>query len=202
MQDKRQDVGASAHADRAAAANAVEEWRFVPGYGSLYDVSNFGRVRSFRWIEPRYLSPGHDKDGYPFVKLTSTTGERRHHFLHRLVAQVFLGDGENALHNEVAHLDGNKLNPRADNLKWVSRVENHFHMRAHGTHPAGERHPQSKLTEQDVQAIRSSDANCAELGRRFGVSQATVYNIKKRIKWRSVADAQTQPTIKTEGGEA
>jgi hypothetical protein len=94
-----------------------EGWRPVHGYAGFYEVSNLGRIRSA--ATARVLSlDGTDKDGYPVVSL-NRFGVRKTHALHRLVALSFHGDKCNALHNEVAHLDGDKTNPRSDNLKWA-----------------------------------------------------------------------------------
>ena len=35
-----------------------EEWKPIPGYEGLYEVSNYGRVRSFKWSSNgKILSP-------------------------------------------------------------------------------------------------------------------------------------------------
>lgn len=189
-------------------ASASEEWRDVVGYEGLYEVSSFGCIRSRYAVNGHVLSTaGTDKDGYPVVSLTcrsvsvspfprmtvsSLSGsapDGRHTFaLHRLVALAFHGEKRNALHREVAHLDGDKTNPRADNLKWCSKVENHFHMRAHGTLVAGERHPRAKLTSAEVMAIRaaSGSVNMAALGRQYGVSRDNIRQIRKGQIWRTI----------------
>jgi hypothetical protein len=54
----------------------------------------------------------------------------------------------------------------------------------------GERHPNAKLTEQAVQAIRSASAagaTRAELARRFAVSEPLIFAIAKRRVWRHLA---------------
>lgn len=130
--------GTGAHpADRAATASDVEEWRPVPDYDGLYEVSNFGRVRSMYWSPPRLLALTTDQSGYLVVQM-NRKGRRRPYTVHRLVCRAFHGSGD-PLHNEAGHLDGNRRNARADNLKWVSKVENHSHKRLHGTHQAGDK---------------------------------------------------------------
>jgi hypothetical protein len=114
-------------------------------------------------------------------------GRRKTIPLHRLVALTFLPDGKNILHNEVGHLDGNRANAAASNLKWVSKIENHFHRRAHGTHPAGEQHPRAKLTDEQVRVIRQRRASSAELAAIYGVSQSSIFGIWQRRRWAHVA---------------
>jgi hypothetical protein len=51
----------------------------------------------------------------------------------------------------------------------------------------GSLNPRAKLTEQDVRYIRLSSDTHASLGRRFGVSEVTVHDIRARKLWKSVA---------------
>ena len=166
-------------------APQAEEWRPIPWIVDCYEVSNLGRVRSMARRTPRILKPYPDKDGYPVIALWKRP-IRRQANVHRLVAEMFLADKKNALHCEVAHLDGDRKNCRADNLKWVSKVENQSHKLAHGTHLAGERHPQAKLTEKDVLAIRASGDSLRKLASAFGVSTYTIDDIKRNRRWRHV----------------
>jgi hypothetical protein len=91
------------------------------------------------------------------------------------------------LHVEVAHLDGCRSNCRADNLRWVSRVENHYHMRLHGTHQAGASHGAAKLTPAQVAEIAKTPKGSprGELAERFGVSKAAISDIRAGRTWRS-----------------
>lgn len=164
-----------------------ERWLPVSGYESLYAVSSHGRVRSLR--NGRVMSPGSGQDGYPIVSLY-LAGTRKGIAVHRLVAEHHV-PGRNPLHKEVAHLDGDRKNPRADNLKWVSKVENHSHKRLHGTHQAGEKHPRSRLTVEQVRDIkrRANHRNATALGREFGVDEKHIRDIRDGRRWRSVHES-------------
>ena len=80
-----------------------EIWKDIEGYEGLYQVSNFGRVRSLdrtitcpnRWgkfSERRYkgriLTPGVDTKGYEFVELYANSHSLIR--VHRLVAYAFV----------------------------------------------------------------------------------------------------------------
>jgi hypothetical protein len=93
----------------------------------------------------------------------------------------------------VAHLDGNRANPRADNLKWVSKVENRSHRKLHGTECDGEHHPIAKLREQDVIEIRQSTLTYKELAAKFGVSRHAIESVKRRRNWKHVVAARLAP---------
>lgn len=161
-----------------------EEWRPVVGYEGHYEVSSAGRVRSLYFDPPRPIATFLDKDGYPRLHLNKNR-ERRGFRLHRIVCEAFNGPS-NPLHNEAAHLDGNRANASAENLKWVSKVENHSHKRRHGTHQAGEACPSAKLTEDAVRAIRATRSPYKELAARFGVTTHAIEDVKRGRNWRHV----------------
>lgn len=173
----------------AAEQDGGERWLPVPGYEGLYEVSDMGRVRSIR-RGGAILANCTDYSGYPVVQL-SRAGSRKPHTTHRLVCRAFHGEQPNPLHNEVAHLDGDRTNARADNLSWVSKVENHAHKRVHGTHQSGEKHPRAKLKQQDVAEIRTSTFTARDLAVRYGVSVHTISDIRRKRRWKT--DAPVQP---------
>ena len=84
-----------------------------------YEVSNYGRIKS--------LSSNNGKDtirkqtlknGYLYIGLSNNeTKTRKTYVLHRLVAQIFLGENKNT----VQHLDGDKMNNRLDNLTYSKK---------------------------------------------------------------------------------
>jgi hypothetical protein len=168
----------------------TEIWKPLPGeYGLVYDVSNLGRVRSLHGKKPRILIGSTNSDGYRIMVLFDGRGGRKGFPLHRLVAETFLNHNRSPLHCEVAHLDGNRKNARADNLKWVSKVENHSHKRLHGTWPSGEGHPRARLTWDAVRAIRASSERYSDLASRYGVSFHTISDIRRGIRWKDESAA-------------
>ena len=82
-------------------------------------VSNLGRVRSAYGI----ITEGTDSiDGYRNARINGKT-----HRVHRLVAQAFLEPPPSDEHKQVNHIDGDPANNRADNLAWVTPLENNKH---------------------------------------------------------------------------
>jgi hypothetical protein len=167
----------------------VEEWRPLPDYEGLYEVSNLGRVRSLheRHKEPRLCFIGTDSCGYLTVGL-NRAGKRTTRTVHRLVCRAFHGEQPNPLHNEVGHLDGNRTNARADNLKWVSKRENHSHRRLHGTAHIGSAHPRALLSEADVTKICQllMVRSARSVADQFGVSSSAIEDIRSGKNWRHV----------------
>jgi len=55
-----------------------------------------------------------------------------------------------------------------------------------GRHSRGERNGQSKLTEENVRAIRADDRTQWEIARSFGVYQGVISSIKRGESWKHV----------------
>lgn len=168
-----------------------EIWKEIPD--SYYSVSSEGRVASRRGGGWRLLRPGISSKGYPIVGLTFN-GVARTCSVHRLVAVAFLGPPPTPAY-EVNHIDGVKTNSRAENLEWVTAVENCYHryevLGQKAVH--GEAHPRAKLTEAGVREIRAWAA-AGELGKdiafAYGVTQGTISAIVLRRSWAWLDDPE------------
>lgn len=167
-----------------------EKWLPIPGHEGEYEVSNTGRVRRLvsrdKGVKPGILKRTRRPDGYYSVGLH---GENW--LVHRLVLTAFVGPASSSMHG--AHLSGDKSDNRLLNLVWATPSENAAHRRIHGTDFVGERNPQAKINERIVRAIRrdyrpySKTSCCAALGRRYGLTYQTVWQIVKRRNWKHVA---------------
>ena len=110
----------------------MEEWRSIPGYEGLYEVSNLGRVRSLdRYVKysngmihlhkGKVLSPGKDTDGYLKVVLNCNR-KCKTITVHRLVALTFIPNPDNL--PIINHKDEDKTNNSVDNLEWCTQQYN------------------------------------------------------------------------------
>lgn len=167
-----------------------EEWRNIEDAND-YQISNCGRVKSFKGKNPRIIKPTLTNGGY--LKVDLRTGGRYKTFsVHRLVAKAFLPKVEDK--PDVNHKDGHKLNNYVDNLEWVTHQENAQHAVKAGLNPLGEDNYQAQLTNEQV-------LYCREVyipnDKSFGATAlAKKFNVNKNI----ICDAVHGATYKSVGG--
>lgn len=187
-----------------------EEWKTIKVFDD-YEISNFGRVKSFkRYKNGKILNYYDDSHGYLFVKLY-INGKSDNKRIHRLVLETFVGiNPDKPFCN---HIDGNKENNYIENLEWCTHSENMKHAietglinnkgeespnfgksrseewkKEQSKRMKGENHPRSKLTEKNVIEIRV-DLNEGiltqrEIAEKFGVTQTIISNIKTGKRWK------------------
>lgn len=105
-----------------------EQWLPIEGYKGLYEVSNFGEVKSLerfdsrgRHLKEKLLSPVKIKNGYLYVVL-SKNGIKKPFTIHRLVYSAFVGEIPEGL--QCNHIDENKENNRVENLNLMTSKQN------------------------------------------------------------------------------
>ena len=105
----------------------IEVYKDIPGYESLYQVSNLGNVKSLKFGKEVILSPGMRNDGYLLVNLWKN-GEKKGFLVHRLVAQAFIPNPFN--YPVINHKDHNRQNNNVENLEWCTAQYNVEYSRA------------------------------------------------------------------------
>lgn len=109
-----------------------EIWKPIKDYEGLYEISNFGRVRSLeriitykdgrsKHIKEKILKPYKSRKGYFYVNLSKNSIKKKN-YIHKLVAYTFVGGYFEGAH--IDHIDTNPLNNCSWNLRWVTHKEN------------------------------------------------------------------------------
>src|SRR6185295_1844206 len=112
------------------------QWLWVVGYENLYEVSDYGDVRSYHRNRLCILKPYIHNDRYHYVQL-SKDGVPKWFQVHRLVLEAFVGLCPSG--KECRHLDGNGLNNKRRNLKWGTMSENQRDRISQGNSNRGDR---------------------------------------------------------------
>lgn len=176
-----------------------EVWKDIVRYEGLYQVSNYGKVRSIqRIITYNGVGKGGGKRLYPSIELKpclnsvgyyqvslSVNNKRKRYMVHRLVAEAFCFHPINK--DCVNHIDGDYLNNKCDNLEWVSTKENVRHAILNGLHKIyGEDSHLAKFTNIQadiIRKIRHKGITTKELTILLGVSKYCINNIYKGVSY-------------------
>jgi Mor family transcriptional regulator len=124
-----------------------------------------------------------------------------HSLIHRLVAEYF-SKAKSPKHTVVGHLDYNKLNNKASNLKWMTPEENYRHQQLspyviaekrdrvtlYKDHPRG-----AKLTVDKVKELKKllkEGKKMKSLVKKFKITDTQILRIKRGENWGSVDAAK------------
>jgi hypothetical protein len=167
-----------------------EEWKQIKDF-PMYDVSNFGRVRT------KFIKRSANLN-YPYMKLKMTiwgylqvglrkesNGKKYQKAVHRLVLLAFKPQPINK--DCCNHIDGNKTNNHISNLEWVNRKENTIHAFDIGIQKSGEKSRLAKLSKTEVWRIKKLIKNkvCQRrIAEHFKVTETTISDIKYNRSWK------------------
>ncbi|MFN9711025.1 MAG: NUMOD4 domain-containing protein [Bacteroidota bacterium] len=182
-----------------------EQWKQIqfPGWKSLskrYAVSNIGRCASYikDVAEDGKLLNGSITTGYQTLNL-----HRPDHsgtiYIHREIAKIFLKKPGNR-HKFVIHLNHEKRDNRAANLKWATLEEMAAHQQKSPLKIEYKKIQQQKSTTQkglkltptQVRTIKKiiedpkRKITYSQLAKKYKVSEMTIYRIRSGENWKLV----------------
>lgn len=171
----------------------MEVWKEIENY-PLYEVSNYGRVRS--WNKkgggirdiPKILKQQENTHGYKILCLYNDSNQKTIS-VSRLVGFNHVDGYKDGL--EINHIDGNKENNHASNLEWCTRSHNMKHAIEMGLAVrdgmSGSENGMSTLSESDVLQMRSvyeqGWATHQEIADAWQISRRHAGNIIQRKRW-------------------
>lgn len=171
----------------------MEYWKNIVGYENLYQVSNYGSVKSLekKWFKSnktlhiqkeKIIKPRKTKDGYLIVNLCKNKKQKTFS-IHRIVCIHFLFNLNNKEH--VNHKNGIKHDNNVKNLEWCTMDENFTHAKENGLTTKGIKNGRVKLSENDVYQIKFIliKVHQKEIAKKFGVSQGLISQIKLNKIW-------------------
>ena len=172
-----------------------EIWKPIVSYENLYEVSNWGKVKSLSKKYGKNNNISHKemvlkqficRTGHLCVYLYKNN-KRKFYNVHKLVLESFVGPCP--LGMEICHNDGDPKNNHVSNLRHDTHKNNMGDCKIHGVLKpcAGSKNGNSKLRDKDVLKIIqmiNSGFKIATIARKFNVGNTTIYNIKNRKIWK------------------
>lgn len=163
-----------------------EQWADIPNYEGQYQVSTFGRVKSFKRGGVKILRPALSRRGYLIAQLWRNA-EPRSLAISRLVALCFIPNPDNK--PQVDHINGMKFNNHVSNLRWVTGIENINYAVELGLIKTGVECSCAKLTEEQVKYIRENPDRLSslKLAKKFSIAHDAISEIQTGKRYKSVS---------------
>lgn len=159
-----------------------------------YAVSNHGRIASYtaNVVEDGKLLSGSLTTGYRSLNLHRPESKGTI-YIHREVARLFLKK-PSPKHRYVVHVNHDKLDNRAGNLRWATQQEVAAHQQLSPAKIAykevqASRTKGLKLNATQVRSIKKvlsspkRNQTYRQLAEKYGVSEMTLYRIKSGENW-------------------
>lgn len=99
----------------------AEIFKDIQGFEGLYQISNFGKVKSLLNGKEKILKQKRNSKGYLSVALRKDN-KIYYRKTHRLVGEAFVSNINNL--PEIDHINTIRDDNRAENLRWVTHKEN------------------------------------------------------------------------------
>lgn len=166
----------------------------IPDYEGLYAATRDGRIWSYpkKWVDTGgrnhnglWMKAKKEHHGYYTVSLRGRNGRRKTHYVHRLVACLYIPNLSNL--SQVNHKNGSKADNRVENLEWMTLQNNIKHAIKNNLRGStlGEKNGSSKLTLMQVINIRHchGSISSSKLAEYYKVGPSTIQYIWRGLRW-------------------
>lgn len=169
----------------------TEIWKDVVGYEGIYEVSNYGNVRTHKdkrsWLKRhktwRYWKQRHLKNKTPNGRDIRVAlwkdGKVKDWLVHRLVAYAFIPNYDETK-NSINHIDGNPKNNYVENLEWCNHKENNNHAFDNGLIKTSKITTLVRISDDKQFHFRSMAKASLFLGRNDGYISGVLKNSKRK----------------------
>lgn len=170
--------------------------RHITKNGAQYTITSEGKVYGKNG-QPITIRP--NSSGYASFT-AGRKGQRTNVAVHRLVAESFIPNPLNL--PDVDHLDSDRMNPRMDNLEWVTHEENIRRAYERGNHEGratGEKNTKSVLDRTVVNEMRIDyiiyGISVTEISKKYRSPWSTVNNVVKGYTWKHIPMPVLTPKV-------
>ncbi len=176
-----------------------EVWRVVPNCNNRYQVSNYGRIKSFAYNKKDgQILKCSEINGFKHITLHMDKF-RRKIYVHKLVAEILISKPSDK-HIYVTHLDENLTNNHVSNLEWHTKetlVKKHREFAKQKYHDSKipRAMSNSKLNESDIMLLKSMlerGVVQSKIAKMFCISEMQVTRIKRGENWGHVQPRKTE----------
>ncbi len=170
----------------------IETWKKlnIPNLdeSEKYEISNFGRLKSFKKDPCGYIIKNTKLKGYQALVVKLKFQKNTTKYIHKLVAEHFIPK-DSPWQKHVIHLDFNKDNNHISNLLWVTRQTMFAHQKLNPNYKRGLL-SNAKLTVDDVRQLKlkliSGEIRPNSIAREFGITHTQLNRIRKGENWANV----------------
>jgi hypothetical protein len=176
-----------------------EVWKNIKKYEGIYQVSNYGAIKSLEhffiknrrggeskmavYQPERIRTKRYSKFGYLTTSLW-LDGKSNNINLHRLVAEYYVYNPKK--YPQVLHKDDNPANAFWRNLEWGTQSKNIQDAADRGRGFRGVKNGNSKLKAEDIPQIRKlilEGVPSRKIAKMFGVTKTPILLIKNNQSW-------------------
>lgn len=159
-----------------------EIWKDITGYEGLYQVSNYGKVKSLKrtinlknckYSKKENILKTYTNRGYIQIGLCKN-GKRVTKKVHRIVAETFTANPYN--NPCVNHIDGNKENNCVKNLEWCNYKENSIHYVKNFSKDRYSKIKSKKVYQYDINNTFIREwKSVKEIHKELNISKSSIY---------------------------